>query len=135
MRAHFDYGDGDGGNMSIELTRWFSVSIVRRASWAVVLVGVSGPLAQSAELDLETTYFRDDRATALVILRNDDEPHGYATVGVECVFELSGRQVGASKAEISDLRYRQHTAARLSTPVEGDRFDHASCHITDAKIR
>jgi hypothetical protein len=121
--------------MFIELTRWFQVSAARCASLAVVLVGLAGSFAQAAELDLETTYFRDDRATALVILRNDDEPHGYATIGIECVFELSGRPVGASRVEISDLRYRQHTAARLSTPVEGNRFDHASCHITDAKIR
>jgi hypothetical protein len=121
--------------MSIELMRWLPVSIARCASFGVVVVGVAGPFAQAAEVDLETAYFRDNRATALLILRNDDEPHGYATVDIECVFELSGRPVGASRVEISDLRYRQHTAARLSTPVEGDHFDHASCRITDARIR
>lgn len=121
--------------MSIEMMRPLSLSIGRGTFLAVMLVGVAGSLAHGAELDLEEAYFRENRATALVILRNDDEPHGYATVGIECVFELSARPVGASRVKISDLRYRQHIAARLSTPVEGDRFDHASCHITDAQIK
>jgi hypothetical protein len=117
-------------------------AIVRRrarSAWlgycvASLLAGLAVAPAQAAELDLEDTYFSDGLATALVIVRNEDEPRGYPSISIECVFDRAGRPVGTSRVEITDLRYRQHAAARFSAPVGADGFDHASCRIVEAKV-
>src|SRR5919201_1843175 len=83
----------------------------------------------AAEVDLDRAYFRDGLATALVIVRNDDAPRGYESLTLQCVFTRAERPVGQASAEIKDLRYRQHAAARLSTTVDGDAFDRAECGI------
>ena len=102
---------------------------------ALFLVGcsVAANPAAAAEVDLDRAYFRDGIATALVIVRNDDAPRGYESLTLRCVFTRADRRVGQASAEIKDLRYRQHAAARLSTPtVDGDAFDRAECGVANA---
>jgi hypothetical protein len=104
----------------------------------VALVGASMVIAvgaaTAAEVEVERAYLRDGLGTALVIVRNDDEPRGYASVALECVFTRGDRVVGQAGVEIKDLKYRQRVAARLTAVIDGDQLDRADCRIADAKL-
>lgn len=83
----------------------------------------------AAEVELGETSFGDGLASAFVIVRNNDQSRGYASVTVDCIFSNAGRPVGEATDEIKDLQYREHVAARLSAPIDGDTFDRAVCTI------
>jgi hypothetical protein len=87
----------------------------------------------AAEIELGNTSMADGLASAFVIVRNNDQPRGYASLTVHCVFMKDGQSVGEASAQIKDLKYHEHLAERLSTFIKGDNFDRAVCTIADAQ--
>ena len=87
----------------------------------------------AAEVELGNTSMADGLASAFVIVRNNDQPRGYASVTIKCVFLRGGQTVGETSAQIKNLKYREHLAERLSTFIKGETFDNAVCTIADAK--
>ena len=87
----------------------------------------------AAEIELGNTSMADGLASAFVIVRNNDQPRGYASLTVHCVFMKDGQSVGEASAQIKDLKYHEHLAERLSTFIKGEGFDRAVCTIADAQ--
>ena len=89
--------------------------------------------ARAAEIELGDTSMADGLASAFVIVRNDDQPRGYASLTIDCVFLRGGQNVGQATAELKGLKYHEHVAERLSTFIKGDNFDRANCTISNAQ--
>lgn len=90
-------------------------------------------IASAAEIELGDTSMADGLASAFVIVRNNDQPRGYASVMINCVFLRNGQSVGEASAQLKGLKYHEHVAERLSTFIKGENFDRAVCTIADAQ--
>src|ERR1700761_5963650 len=94
----------------------FNSFIIGTAVFAYLAVMSQG---YAAEVELGDSTYLDGLANAFVIVRNNDQPRGYSSVTVDCVFSRNGRPVGEASDQIRDLKFHEHIAVRLSTPVQG----------------
>jgi hypothetical protein len=108
------------------------LTIASFAALGVLILTIPGRAFAAAEIELGKTSMADGLASAFVILRNNDQPRGYASVTIHCVFLRGGQSVGETSAQVANLKYREHLAERLSTFIKGETFDNAVCTLADA---
>lgn len=98
----------------------------------VFVIGFVWP-AMALEMKVERVYVDEfGSASAIVSVKNDDEPRGYSIVGIRCAWFNKGQVVATSGGIVTNLAYGDTGYTEPGKPLNGQPIDSGDCRVSYA---